>query len=273
MSNYLQRDTYSQAGNWLMGTARRNPEALLLLAAGCALLMRSGGSSSRTPARDFGSPQQAYGSNREGNWSRASSVASDMQSGISRAAATASDYATDIKNKVSETAGSYTESVSQFAQDAGRNISEQTQRFGRQAQSTMQSGMSRVLRDQPLAVAVAGLAAGAAVAAAFPSTEVENRALGGAHDALTEAASRAGENLMGAAGKVGERLQEAVAERGLTVEGLKDLAGDVASTFTNAVTGQKDDLASATMVPQGRTTDRTRPTGFAANEPGGRSNR
>jgi hypothetical protein len=27
------------------------------------------------------------------------------------------------------------------------------------------------------------------------------------------------------------------------------------------------------MVPQARTSDRTRPTGFAANEPGGRSNR
>jgi hypothetical protein len=275
MSNYSHSDRYSQAGNWLMGTARRNPEALLLLAAGCALLMRSSGSSSRTAARNYVDPQQAYGSNREGYRSRASasSVASEMGDGISRAAASASDYASDIKNKVSETAGSYTESVSQFAQDAGRNISEQTQRLGRQAQSTLQSGMSRVLRDQPLAVAVAGLAAGVAVAAAFPSTEVENRALGGAREALTEAASQAGENLMGAAGKAGERLQEAVAERGLTVEGLKDLAGDVASTFTNAVTGKKDDLASATIAPQGRTSERTRTAGFAANEPGGRSNR
>jgi len=41
--------------------------------------------------------------------------------------------------------------------------------------------MQRVLREQPLAVAVAGLAAGAAVAAMFHSTEIEDRALGGAH--------------------------------------------------------------------------------------------
>ena len=40
--------------------------------------------------------------------------------------------------------------------------------LGRQAQSTLQGGMERVLRDQPLAVAVAGLAAGAAVAASSP---------------------------------------------------------------------------------------------------------
>ena len=43
MSRYSETDTYSQAGDWLMGRARRNPEALLLLAAGCCLLMRSGG--------------------------------------------------------------------------------------------------------------------------------------------------------------------------------------------------------------------------------------
>ena len=46
MSRYLDRDTYSQAGDWLLGTARRNPEALLLFAAGCCLLMRGGASSS-----------------------------------------------------------------------------------------------------------------------------------------------------------------------------------------------------------------------------------
>jgi len=39
--SYSETETYSQAGAWLMGTARRNPEALLLLAAGCCLLMRS----------------------------------------------------------------------------------------------------------------------------------------------------------------------------------------------------------------------------------------
>src|SRR6202035_1292072 len=83
-----------------------------------------------------------------------------------------------------------------------------------------------VLRDKPLAVAVAGLAAGAAIASLFPSTEIENRTLGGAHEALAEAASKAGENLMGAAGQAGERLKTAASERGLTPDGLKNLAGE-----------------------------------------------
>jgi hypothetical protein len=46
MSRYSDNDTYSQAADWLLGAARRNPEALLLLAAGC-LMMRSGSVSSR----------------------------------------------------------------------------------------------------------------------------------------------------------------------------------------------------------------------------------
>jgi hypothetical protein len=43
MSRYSDIDTYSQAGDGLAGAARRNPEALLLLAAGACLLMRGPG--------------------------------------------------------------------------------------------------------------------------------------------------------------------------------------------------------------------------------------
>src|SRR6188474_522641 len=52
MSRYPDNDTSFQAGDWLAGAARRNPEGLLLLAAGACLLMRSRGSaSSRSPVR------------------------------------------------------------------------------------------------------------------------------------------------------------------------------------------------------------------------------
>jgi hypothetical protein len=118
----------------------------------------------------------------------------------------AGSYAADIQDRISDSAGSYAETVSEFASDARRNVSEKTQRFTHQARSTVQSSMDRIMRDQPLAVALAGLAAGAAVAAAFPTTEIENRTLGGAREALTDAAKEAGENLMGAAGKAADRL-------------------------------------------------------------------
>jgi hypothetical protein len=281
--NYLEDDTYSQTGGWLVTTARRNPEALLLLAAGCALLMRSGGSSpSRTPARrQYSDEYQGYESEPSYR-SAANKAASKVGDGISRAGETATEYASDIKDRISETAGSYAESMSQFAQDAGRTVSVHSERLRRQAKSTLQASMDTVLREQPLAVAVAGLAAGAAVAAVFRSTEIENRALGGAHEALAEAASKAGENLMGAAGKAGERLKTAAAERGLTPDGLKNLAGEVAGTFTNAVTGNDAGHRGATPAPQSphsgaslEKKENTRSAGVApaGTEPSGRSNR
>jgi hypothetical protein len=252
MSRYSDTDTYSQAGDWLMGTARRNPEALLLLAAGCCLLMRSGGnlSSSAASHSRHGEDSERYQSGPSRAPSDIGRASSNVRSGLSRAADSATDYASQIKDRVSDTASSYAESVSEFAEDTRRNVSERSARLKRQAQSTLQSGIDRVLRDQPLAVAMAGLAAGAAVAAVFPSTEIEDRTFGGAREALTEVTGKAGERVMGAAGKAGERLKSAAEERGLTSEGLKELAGEVADTFTSAVSGKSDDQGGATIVPQ-----------------------
>jgi hypothetical protein len=243
MSRYSDRDTYSQAGDWFLGTARRNPEALLLFAAGCCLLMRGGASSSSRRA-SYGADEYRSASNRT-----SSDFTRDPSTSREGLANRASDYASQIKDRVSDTASSYAESVSDFAGDARRNISERSEGLKRKAQATMQSGMDRVLRDQPLAVAMAGLAAGAAVAAVFPSTEIEDRTFGGAREALTEAAGKAGERVMGAAGKAGDRLKSGAEERGLTSEGLKELAGEVADTFTSAVSGKSDEKGPTTIVP------------------------
>ena len=172
------------------GAARRNPEALLLLAAGCCLLMRSGGSfgdladDTTTPATSIAPISGA----------RPGSASSSVREGLSRAADAAGEYASDIKDRVSDAASSYTEAaVADFAQDASRSVSEHTSRLTRQAQSTLESGMNRVLREQPLAVVMAGLAAGAAVAAVFPTTEIEDRTLGAAGESLRQAAGKAAE--------------------------------------------------------------------------------
>ena len=208
MSRYSEMDTTSQAGDWLMGTARRNPEALLLLAAGACLLMRSGGK-----------------------------------------AGSAADYASDVKERISDAASGYAGSVSEFADDARRAITERSERWQREARSQLKGGMDRLLREQPLAVAVAGLAAGAAVAALFPSTKLENQTFGGTREALADATGRAGERVMEAAGKAGERLKDAAEERGLSAEGLKKVASEVADTFTSEIKGKSDPDSSASIVP------------------------
>ena len=61
------------------------------------------------------------------------------------------------------------------------------------------------------------------------------RTLGGAREALTGAAGKAGEMVMDAAEKAKERLQSAAEERGFSSAGLQGLASEVAETFTGPI--------------------------------------
>jgi hypothetical protein len=270
MTHDSYADDFSQAGSRLLGAARRNPEALLLLAAGCCLLMRSGGSVFKAASQ---SRYDDTGHEHRADFPRASAgpASSSVREGLSRAADSAAEYASDIKDRVTDAASSAIEPVSDFAQDARRNVSEHTSRLTRQAQSTLETGMNRVLREQPLAVVMAGLAAGAAVAAVFPTTEIEDRTLGPAGESLRQAAGKAAERVKDAAGKAGERLKSAAEERGLTTKGLKEVAGEVTETFTSAVSGKPDDQSRGTMAAQSPASSRGQ--SFDAGQDRGANNR
>jgi hypothetical protein len=235
MSRYPDYEVPSSPTDWVMNTVRRNPEGLLLFAAGCALLMRSGTS---PLARRFSdaSYNDTMGGRRLDSFGKSS-----LRDGISRTAEGAADYVSVVKDQVAETASSYASSVSDYAQETSRNISDQSARITRQAQSSLQTGMDRMLREQPLAVVLLGVAAGAAVATLFPTTDIETQALGTTRDALADAASKAGDSILEAAGAAGERLKSAAAEHGLNTEGLKEIARDVAGTFSDAVAGKPEE--------------------------------
>ena len=102
----------------------------------------------------------------------------------------------------------------------------------------LSSGFGQLLREQPLALVVAGLAAGAAVAALLPSTDLEERTLGGARDAISGVAGKVGGNLMEAATDAGRQLTQGAAER--ATQGFKELAQDVVGQFTEKVAGATD---------------------------------
>jgi len=151
-----------------------------------------------------------------------------------------------MRQRVTDAASNYAGTVSRYTQETGRTLYEQS----RQAQSTVQETIGNIVREQPLAIAAAGIAVGAAIAAIFPSTRIESRTFGGTREALTEAASKAGENLMGAATEAGQRFVSAANERGLSAEGIKDLAGEVAESFSNALTGNEGQRGSPSIAPQ-----------------------
>jgi hypothetical protein len=199
----------TDAGEWLISTAKRNPEALLVLAAGCTLLMRSGRSSYRATGE---TTSGVSGSNAPWN--------------VSRTTEKTPEIAGDLKQRIAD-AGS---SVAEQAGEIAKTLSTQTSQIAGQAQSMLSSGFGQLLREQPLALVVAGLAAGAAVAALLPSTELEERTLGGARDAIADMTGKVGGNLIAAATDAGQRLTQGVTER--ATEGFKELAQEVAGQFS-----------------------------------------
>lgn len=233
-------------GDRLLTAVKDNPEGLLLFAAGCALLLRSKATAPRArPSQDYRPGQR---DDRPGTMSQTGS----LYGKVSDAAETARDYVSDVADKVGETAGSYASSAAQtagsyassaaeYADDARRTVSEKSGRFAEQAQATVRANFKRVLREQPLAVAFAGLAAGVAVAAAFPTTELEKQALGSTGEFVADVAVKTGERLKDAASKAGEQLKTEAQQRGLDAEGMKEMVHEAASTFGNAVSGEKSD--------------------------------
>jgi ElaB/YqjD/DUF883 family membrane-anchored ribosome-binding protein len=222
----------SGASDWILGTIKRNPEGLLLLAAGAALLMRSSSSSRR-----IGSEFRHYDRHVDPASRHAASKTADGEGANPDHGAR--EYLSDVAETASDTAKSYASAVADYADDAVQNVSDQSRRLVRQAQSGLDATTEYLLEEQPVAVAIIGLAAGAAVAAAFPPTEVERRALGSTGEQLRDAAGKVTDRLKEAGSQAGERLMSVAEERGWNKEGLKEVAEDVGGTFTAAIKGEE----------------------------------
>ncbi len=221
------RPFVGDSGEWILNTIKRNPEGLLLLAAGAVLMLRSGATRS---------PRKAFQDNSDGS-AVGAQVAGALSDTARRATDAASSYAaaaTDTARQTMDTAKSYASSAGNYAEQATRKVSEQSDRLIQQTKS-----MSRgVLQNQPLAILAAGLAAGAALAAAFPTTELEKETLGPVGEQASKAAAHVGEQLKQATMKAGEKLKSAAEERGLHTEGFKEVAGEVADTFKASMRGE-----------------------------------
>ena len=223
-------DTVSNTSDWLLGAMKKNPEGLLLLAAGAALLLRKSGAL----APSNGRPRQGSGT-----------------SGISKAVSGAQEFASNVADRASETVSSVASSATDFAGKAGRAVGEQSGRVAQQAQSTFQGTVNRILQDQPLAIAIAGIAAGAAIAATFPATEFEKEHLGPLGDEVSHAAQRVGGQLKDATSKAGEALKNAADQRGLNTDGLKEVASELAGAFSSTITGAAESPNGGEPRPRG----------------------
>ena len=97
-----------------------------------------------------------------------------------------------------------------------------------------------LIHDQPLLCAALGLAVGAAIAAALPSTDSEDDLMGGASDALKdkmgEVASEQLESAKAAAGKAVQAAGTAALREGLSGSGAADIARGVGERVKRIVT-------------------------------------
>jgi hypothetical protein len=211
----MTHTSYGRAGDWLVGTASRNPEALLVLAAGCVLLMRDGSFGRRL----LGMEEEHYDTTEEED--RAHQRGNGRRRGRVHAA---SRRMAEAAESAGEYAGEAYGAAEGYARSGARRVTREASRLGRKAGRTASragSAAGTMLHEQPLAVAALGLAAGAAVAALLPRMEVEERTLRPARDALAEAAEDAVETVKDVASQAGTRLKDEAIDRGLQAMGLK----------------------------------------------------
>jgi hypothetical protein len=172
----------------VLAAAKRRPEALLLLAAGCALLMSKN-------AKSLSLDTQSLRRKARGTQAYVSDLASQAYEQASSAVEPARDYANRVSSYVS---------------DAGSTAMTQASELAQQARTKARSNLEHYIQEQPIAVGLVGLAIGAAIGAALPETDVENRTLGTQRDLLASKAQDLAETqiqqLKEAAGEFGEKI-------------------------------------------------------------------
>ncbi|WP_122666432.1 DUF3618 domain-containing protein [Pseudomonas viridiflava] len=163
---------FSNLGN----TVKTNPLPTVLTSVGLLWLMMG---QHRGPSVSAGSSGLDHLGNRISTM--AHSVTDTFDSAKSRIEETAQrmkEKAGEVSEGVSEKLSSTGDRLNRSSHDARDVLHEQTR--------NVQSGLSYMLREQPLALAAIGIALGAALGAALPSTERENQMMGQASDSLTE---------------------------------------------------------------------------------------
>ena len=157
--------------DFVSDTMRHRPEALLLMAAGAALMLTRG--------RGFGLSELWSGAGSR------SDAAQGVGERIHAAAHSATHLASDMRERMGEQVDDLRESVSDYAERAAHRAQEKrealTRRTGaaiERARAGMQENIDYMLREQPLALGAVSLLAGMAIGAALPRTALEADAIG-----------------------------------------------------------------------------------------------
>ena len=232
--DYLRSSGANEYLHNLGNSVKQNPVPLALVGVCLGWMMMS---SRNNGGASYGGDVQSTGSSlrraTDDAWSGTRERARQARTTLSDAAQTARERFDQTRQSVSSTAQSARErlddarqsvsSTAQTARDALSRSADVAQRQFKRARG----GYEWMLREQPLALGVIGVAIGALLAAAAPRTEAEDEWMGEASDRLAERAKEAGREQMERAGDAlrtatstgadgekphGEKMQSAVQE-------------------------------------------------------------
>jgi hypothetical protein len=196
--------------------ARRNPLSAALIGMG-VLWLFAGKSTGRV-----GDLLKSTGFDRIPDATR--DTFSSVKSGIGQRTAAMTDAAGSTFDAVRESSADAASQAAEFA----RSVPNPADIF-----ETARDNLTELFSAQPLALGAIGLAIGAGIAAALPASEVENAYLGEASETVrSKTAGIVGQQVDKAATLATHVIDSAAEEarkQGLTVEGAKAAAGDLAS--------------------------------------------
>ncbi|MGE0700410.1 MAG: hypothetical protein AB7O57_15040 [Hyphomicrobiaceae bacterium] len=182
-----------------------NPMALALIGAGVAWLM-AGGSGGAT--RRYGSIHTGGATSRVSDAAHAAGeTASDMTHRASSAAGSAMSSASDA---VSGAGSTVSDAASRVADGASRGLHAAGETAASLQDQTMRMGED-MLQSHPLVLGALAVAVGAAIGAALPRTEVENRQMGEASDRMKDTLATKRDELVTRAEEVGSKVRDAAA--------------------------------------------------------------
>jgi hypothetical protein len=165
--------------------AKENPMPLAVMGLGLAWLMTT---SNKAAARSTSYEERAFAPDRNGGLSDSFQAAGDK----------ASELVSGARETISHAAGS--------AGDMGRAAADRATKYGQQAKRTFAS----ILESEPLLIGAAGLLVGAAIGAALPATDAEDRALGPMRDKILDRGKDLAQSGMQQAGEVAQAAYSSV---------------------------------------------------------------
>jgi uncharacterized protein YukE len=165
-------------------------------------------------------------------WKGASSGLQSTSEGVRAGMSAVSDTVSDRASAVSNALGDAGSRVASGITDRTSEIPERVESAFEEARANL----SEMFRRQPLVLGAVGLAAGAAIAASLPTTEVESEYLGATSGVVKGKIGELAGEKAEQASDLGKRVLEAVVDeaqqQGLTTEGLRSTASEISDKVT-----------------------------------------